>query len=266
MFFVLAKILWFLAQPSSLIAIAILAGALLAATAWKRLARALLLGGVLALGLAGLLPFGDILIRPLEGRFPRADLDRDPARFAGVIVLGGAEDNRAIGRRELAALNEAAERFTEGVALLRRLPQARLVFTGGSGAILRQEQPEAVAAGRLFEALGVPSERIVLEAKSRDTWENALFTHRLLQPKPGERWLLVTTAWHMPRAMACFRQAGFAVEAWPVDYRTPEKLQLTRLHTSIPEGLRRVDFATREYVGLVLYYLTGRIGALWPGP
>ena len=266
MFYALSKILWFLLQPSSLIAAAVVLGALLTFTAWRRTARGLLLGAAMALLVGGLMPVGDVLLRPLEDRFPRAELERDPGRFAGVIVLGGAEDNRAMGRRELAALNEAAERYTEGVALSRRLPAVRLVFTGGSGAILRDEPPEAAAAGRLFEALGVPVERIVLESQSRDTWENALFTHRLLQPKPGERWLLVTSAWHMPRAVGCFRKAGFEVEAWPVDYRTPDRFALSRLHASIPEGLRRIDFVTREYAGLVGYYLGGRSSALFPGP
>jgi uncharacterized SAM-binding protein YcdF (DUF218 family) len=100
----------------------------------------------------------------------------------------------------------------------------------------------------------------------RDTYENALFTARILDPKPGERWLLVTSAWHMPRAMGCFRRAGFAVEAWPVDYRTPGRLEPMRFHSSIPEGLRRIDFVVREYIGLAVYYLAGRTEALLPAP
>ena len=93
--------------------------------------------------------------------------------------------------------------------------------------MLRTLPPEAHAAGRLFEALGIARERLVLEDKSRDTFENATLTARLVNPKPGERWLLVTSAWHMPRAMGCFRRAGVAVERWPVDYRAPRRVQLT---------------------------------------
>ena len=118
---------------------------------------------------------------------------------------------------------------------------------------------------RLLEALGVAKERITLESRSRDTYENAVFTKRLVNPGAGERWLLITTAWHMPRAMGCFRQAGFAVEPWPVDYRTSGRVELW-LNTGIPEGLRQMDFIMREYAGLAMYYLTGRTGALLPGP
>jgi uncharacterized SAM-binding protein YcdF (DUF218 family) len=266
MFFVLAKVFWFLLQPSSLLVGAVIVGAALAGTAWHRLARWLLWFAVAALMIGGLSPLGDVLIRPLESRFERVDLGGGGDVFTGIIVLGGSEDNRAIGAPELAALNEAAERYTEAVALARRLPQARVIFTGGSGTLMRAERPEADVAAQLFEGLGVARDRITLESQSRDTHENALLTARIVKPGPRDRWLLVTSAWHMPRAMGCFRQAGFVVEPWPVDYRTPRRLQSTRLHTSIPEGLRRIDLVTREYVGLVMYYLAGRTDALLPGP
>jgi uncharacterized SAM-binding protein YcdF (DUF218 family) len=148
------------------------------------------------------------------------------------------------------------------VILARRLPGVRLIFSGGSGALLRAQTPEAETAGRLFTALGVAKERLLLESQSRDTYQNAQLSARLLSPKPGERWLLVTSGWHMPRAMGCFRRAGFNVEAWPVDYRA----SVARFNDSIPEGLRRVDLVLREYVGLLAYYLAGRTTALFPAP
>jgi uncharacterized SAM-binding protein YcdF (DUF218 family) len=264
MFFYAAKLVWYLAQPSSLIAIALLLGAILSGTAWRRLGRRLLVGGLVALVVCGLTPLSEALILPLENRFPRPDLDRG-GPIAGMIILGGAEDARATPPRELAGLNEAAERMTEAVALARRLPQARIVFTGGSAAMLTTELPESATMGRLLEALGVAPERTTLENRSRDTYENAAFTKRLLNPQPGQRWLLITSGWHMPRAVGCFRRVGFPVEAWPVDYRTSGRLSLW-LNTGIPEGLRRMDFVMKEYVGLVVYYLHGRTSALFPGP
>jgi uncharacterized SAM-binding protein YcdF (DUF218 family) len=265
-FFILAKVFWFLLQPSSLLLATVIAGAALALTTWRRLARGLLWGAIAALLICGLSPLGDVLIQPLEQRFPGVDLDRPGAPITGIIVLGGAEDNRAADIPQLGGLNEAAERYTEAVALARRLPAARLAFSGGSGALLTTEPAEAETAGRLFAALGIAKERITLESKSRDTCENALFSARLLDPRPEQRWLLVTSAWHMPRAMGCFRRARFAVEAWPVDYRAPRRLSLAQWNRSISEGLRRVDIVAREYVGLAVYYLAGRIDTLFPGP
>jgi uncharacterized SAM-binding protein YcdF (DUF218 family) len=264
LFFYLAKILWFLAQPSSAIAIVSIVGAALVGTSWHRLGRGLLIGGLAALVICGLSPLSDALIAPLENRFPRVDLDRG-GPITGIVVLGGVEDGRAYPLRELAGLNEAAERITETVALARRYPAARVVFSGGSGAVFTTPIPESTSMGGLLEALGVAKERITLESQSRDTYENAVFAKRTTNPAPGQRWLLVTSAWHMPRAIGCFRQAGFAVEPWPVDYRTSGRVEFW-LKTDIPEGLKRMDFAMREYVGLVMYYLRGRTSALLPGP
>lgn len=264
MFFYLAKILWFCTQPSSLIAGAIALGAILIGSRWQRLGQRLLAAGLVALLVGGLSPLGDLIMLPLENRFPRPDLGSGPP-VTGIIVLGGAEDARATPPREVAGLNEAAERFTEAAVLARQLPQARIVFSGGSAAMFTTELPEAVTVQRLLLALGVARERITLEDRSRDTYENALFTARLLNPRPGERWLLVTSGWHMPRAIGCFRRVGFPVEAWPVDYRTPGHVQWV-LEKAIPNGLQRIDLVAREYVGLVAYYLSGRTSALFPGP
>jgi uncharacterized SAM-binding protein YcdF (DUF218 family) len=265
LFFYAAKILWFLLQPTSLIAEALVIGFVLTRTErWQRLGRRLLGFGIAAFITVGLLPLGQWMIIPLEGRFSRADLGQGPPP-TGIVILGGAEDSRADPPRELAGLNEAAERYTEAVALARRFPQARVVFTGGTAALLLKGTGEFVTAGRLLEALGVDKTRLTLEGRSRDTYENAVFTKDLVKPAPGERWLLVTSGWHMPRAMGCFRRAGFAVEPWPVDYRTNGRYSLW-LSDRASEGLRQVDNAAREYAGLLMYYLSGRTDALFPAP
>jgi len=264
MLFYAAKIIWFLVQPSSLFAICLILAAVLSGTRWSWPARRLLIGGTVAYTVCGLAPVSDALLLPLENRFVRPDLDRgDPIK--GVIILGGVLDPKFDPLRELAGLTGTAERITEAVALARRFPQSRVVFTGGRWALFRNGLPESFAIGRLLEAMGVAKERIELESSSRNTYENALYTKRLLNPGAHERWLLITSAWHMPRAMGCFRKVGFPVEAWPVDYRTPS-LREIGFDESIPRGLRQTDIAAKEYVGLVTYYLAGRTDALLPGP
>jgi len=258
MFYAVSKIFWFLAQPSSLMWLALAYGLLRGRRVWA-------LGGAAALLIGGMTPVSDLLYLPLESRFVRADL-ANGGEVTGIIVLGGAEDARGEGNRELMALDDAGERLTEGAALARLLPRARLVFSGGSDSLLTSKEAEAKAAGRLWTALGLDPARMTLEDKSRSTAENASLTQALLQPKPGERWLLVTSAWHMPRAIGCFRKAGFAVEPWPVDYRAGPIFRPLKFYSSLPEGLRRLDFAVKEYVGLLVYRLTGRIGDLLPGP
>jgi len=253
MFYHAAKIIWFLIQPSSLFAITLM----LAATLWgTRVGFRLLVGGLLALIVFGLAPISDALLLPLENRFGRADLDRGTS-ITGVVVLGGVKQRPFKPPRELAGLIDTAERITEAIALARRFPEARIVFAG--------DTDETSTIGRLFEALGIPKDRITLASRSRDTYENALIAKRLVNPGAHERWLLITSAWHMPRAMGCFRKVGFPVEPWPVDYRTSGRIE-AHLHDSIPKGLRQTDIAAKEYVGLAAYFLTGRTNALLPGP
>jgi uncharacterized SAM-binding protein YcdF (DUF218 family) len=173
MFFVLSKVLGFFASPSNLMIVLGLLGVLLLPTRLTRAGRRLMAASLIALALLGLSPLGNALIIPLEQRFPPWDDSRGPPD--GIVVLGGAiAPDVSLARNEV-ALDEAAERVTAGVALARRYPEARIIYSGGSGALLYNEGSEAVAAVRLLESLGIPSERIIAEEQSRNTVENAVF-------------------------------------------------------------------------------------------
>ncbi|MET0257687.1 MAG: YdcF family protein, partial [Methylobacterium sp.] len=115
-------------------------------------------------------------------------------------------------------------------------------------------------------ALGLDERRLVLEDRSRTTRENALLTRELLQPQSGQVWLLVTSAAHMPRSVGCFRAAGFDVLPYPTDYQTPGGASIWEPSSATVRNVEKVHFAIREYLGLVAYRLTGKIGALFPAP
>jgi uncharacterized SAM-binding protein YcdF (DUF218 family) len=267
MFFYVAKVVWFLLQPSTLIALLIGYGAILIWTGWARWGRRFVTLGALLLLVVGLSPLGNALILPLEDRFPRADLDQPPPP-RGIIILGGAE-NRLVGSaRKAPTLNEAGERLLEGAILAHRFPDAKVAFSGGEAGILYKSDAEAEGAAALLTKLGIARDRLILEANARDTYENAVFLRKELAADGSldGRWLLITSAYHMPRSMGAFREARFDVEPWPVDYRTRGKADLTRPFDKVSEGLRRVDTATREWVGLLAYWLTGRSNALFPAP
>jgi uncharacterized SAM-binding protein YcdF (DUF218 family) len=269
MFFYLAKVLWFLLQPSTLIALLIVYGSILIWTGWARWGRRFVTVGVILLLVAGLSPLGNALILPLEDRLPRANLDEPPAP-TGFIVLGGAEDRLVGQARKAPTLNEAGERMVETVMLARKFPEAKIGFSGGDAGIFYTSDSEAVGAARMLTDMGVAPDRLILEAGARDTYENAVYLKAELDKLgllgPGKRWVLITSAYHMPRAMASFRRAGFEVEPWPVDYRTRGHADLTRPFDKVSEGLRRVDVATREWVGLLAYWLAGRTDSLFPAP
>jgi uncharacterized SAM-binding protein YcdF (DUF218 family) len=263
-FFSLSKILGFFALPSNLLIAIGLAGVILLCTRFTRLASWLVVTSLVLIAVAGLSPLGNVLILPLEQRFPPWDASRGPPD--GIVVLGGAISPDVSVARGAVALNEAAERITAAVELARRYPNARIIFSGGSNALMFDEGVEAAFAVKEFEALGVAHERLTAEEQSRNTIENAVFSRLLANPKPGEHWLLVTSAYHMPRAIAAFRAAGFAIEAYPVDWRTRGPIDAVRPFPSLGDGLQRTDTAVHEWVGLVAYRLTGQTAELFPGP
>ncbi len=262
MFFILSKILGFFALPSNLLISIGLVGLVLLCTRFRRLASWLVVTSLVLIALCGLSPLGNALILPLEQRFPPWDASRGPPD--GIVVLGGAITPDVSAARGVVALNEAAERITVTAELARRYPNARIIFSGGSSALIFDEAVEAAFAVRQLQALGVAHERITAEEQSRNTIENAVFSRLIADPKPGERWLLVTSAYHMPRAIAAFRAAGFAIEAYPVDWRTRGPIDAVRPFASLGDGLRRTDTAVREWVGLLVYRLAGKTTELFP--
>ena len=260
--FVVSKVFWALARPNTLALVLAVAGLLLV---WRgrRVGRWPLAAGLGWYAAVFALPVAALLTLPLEERFARPSTL--PGEVTGVVVLGGAVEQELTEAHGIPAINGAAERMTEAVALMRRHPGAKLVFTGGTAAVIPGGPTEADTARRLFTDLGIPADRLVFEQMSRNTHENAVLTHRMLQPRPGETWLLVTSASHMPRAMGCFRVAGWTILPWPVNYTTGRDPGLWWLWP-FPTRLNQAEWAMREWIGLVAYRLMGRTDALFPGP
>lgn len=264
MFFNASKIFWLIAAPLSFAVLAGLLGLILRVTRFANAGRVLVTGAVIALALGSMTPVGALLLRPLEDRFPQAPAGL-PAP-AGIIVLGGAVDTAKSQARGQVWLDADAARMTAGFELARRYPSARLVYAGGSAGFPFEGPPEAISARELWLSLGLPAERMLFEAKSRNTWENAVYTRELVKPKPGETWLLVTSAWHMPRSVGIFRRAGFPVVPYPVAYRTYGDGRDFRLTTPAIENLSELDFGMREWIGLLAYWLSGKTDTLFPAP
>ena len=263
-FFPLSKVVYFVITPSNFFIFAVLAGLLLlAVTRLRRTGFGLTIIGGLGLALGGLSPLSEAVLLPLEQRFPAYPPD-GPAPV-GIIVLGGGIEAGLSEARDQIVVNDAGERPIYLADLARRFPAARLVFSGGSG-FIRGGIAEADILSRQADVIGVPRTRLILENRSRNTQENAAFSASLVQPKPGERWLLVTSAWHMPRAVGCFRQAGFTVDAFPVDYRTRGWSDLTRFNGFASDGLFQLDLAVKEWIGLVVYRWSGYTPDWLPGP
>jgi uncharacterized SAM-binding protein YcdF (DUF218 family) len=261
MFFVLSKTFGLLALPTNFMILLGLLGALLMVTRSARLGRRLMVSAILLLAIAGFTPFGNVLLAPLEDRFPNWDASKGAPD--GIVVLGGPIDPDLSLVHGMPITLGGADRLIQAAALAHRYPNARILFTGGSANLVSSGAKEADQAAEVFVSLGIARERLILERQSRNTYENAVFSKAMAMPKQGERWLLVTSAYHMPRSVGLFRKAGFPVEPYPVDWRVSN---IADFEIFAVQGLRRTDIAVREWVGLVTYRLRGRIDQLFPAP
>jgi len=228
--------------------------ALLILTRWRRPALIMLWSGLVVLGLLGFRALPDALLRPLENRYAApaaAAIDR----HVGLIVLGGAVGHPdSFVKHGQVPLGEAAERMTVPVGLMRQHPGLELVFSGGEGRLLTTGVSESDLARAFYQAQGLDMARVQLEANSRNTRENAQQVAKLLGDRCQEPWLLVTSAWHMPRSMAEFKAVGCNVTPYPVDFRTGASTPLTEY--SLAHSLLRWQTALHEWLGLWVYGLT----------
>jgi uncharacterized SAM-binding protein YcdF (DUF218 family) len=264
-FFFLSKTLGVLLLPSNLLIGVGIVGLILLLTRFVPLGRKLVVASVLLLAICGFSPIGNWLLYPLEARFPQ--WKETGGAPDGVIVLGGAIDPNLSAIYRVVVFGASVDRIVAAAELARRYPNARIVFSGGNANLIASDASrEADLSAAFFESFGISRGRLVLERRSRNTYENAEFVKALVSPKRGERWVLVTSAYHMPRSIGIFRKVGFEVEPYPVDWRTAGRGSLPMFSEFLIGGLSRVDTACREWMGLIAYWITGKTSEFFPGP
>jgi uncharacterized SAM-binding protein YcdF (DUF218 family) len=256
-FFVVAKAAWALLRPETLLFLLLAGGVAGLAAGWRRTGLLVAGAGVAAYLAIAIWPVASPLYRPLEMRFPPQP---DVAAPAGIVVLGGGEEFGL--RPGLPQLHHAGDRFVATMALARRFPDVPVMFTGGEASLSGGAGRQAETVAEILRQGGVAPERIVLENRSRNTAENAA-NGLALRPEGTEAgpWILVTSAWHMPRAVGTFCAAGWeGIVPWPTDYRSLQRGAGWRFARHLEE----LNTAAKEWVGLVGYRVTGRSDALFP--
>lgn len=256
-FFIASKLVWATIKPETWILLA-LAWALLAALRnHPKRARRRLVVTLTLVAVMGYFPLGQVLLARLEATYPT---DPPLTRVDGIVILGGGEEPRIAQSWGMVQLNEAGERYLGGLMLANRFPDARVVFAGGSARLTDLggiAASEGAMAERLFRSMGLPADRLVIEDRSRNTAENATLSRALAQPQQSETWVLVTSAFHMPRAMTSFARAGWPdMTPYPVDHRSEPFWGKTGWN--LGENLIDLNTATKEYVGRLAYGLAGR--------
>lgn len=254
-FFYLSKIIWLIISPDSLLLIFLTIGVFFL---WRKKyvwGKGVLTSVLILLMLIGMLPIGEWLLYPLESKYPP---NPELKEVDGIILLGGAEDAERSYLWQQPVLGNATERYFALITLVKKFPNARVVFTGGSGRLAMQAYKEADVAKQLFIQQGLDVSKFIFEDNARNTWENATFSKKLGKPIDGEKWVLITTGWHMPRAVGVFQKQGWEVTPYPVVFASKPN-RLLRLEWNFSKHLNNLNIAAKQWIGLIAYKFTGKI-------
>ncbi len=263
MSFVLSKLFWVFFSPANILVLLLLLGVFLASArrnSWQSVGHKICFDVALLFFLIAVFPVGDWMLTPLENLFPASK----PDHVDGIILLGGDEKPLLSEKRGQPVVFDSLHRYVEFTRLAKEYPQAKLVFSGGSGRLAPEAKlKDAEVAKRELASMSAPVDHIIFEDASRNTRENATKSAEIVKPTPQQNWLLVTSAWHMPRSMAVFRKAGWNVYPMPAGYMTGGDLVL-KPQLDIEDHLKKMTIAMHEYYGLIAYRLLGYTDMLWP--
>ncbi|MBL0930417.1 MAG: YdcF family protein [Alphaproteobacteria bacterium] len=264
LYFIVSKLVAFFIDPRTPLFLMLVGGVVLLWTRWHAAGRIVVTGAVTIALLLGAAPVGLAAIAWLGNRIPPPD--RLPSRIDGIVMLGGDINNQLSAVRPVST-GSAPARQIAFADLARRFPDAKLIFAGGAGDPLRPEVTEAGGAKRLLPLLGLDPARVIFDERSRNTYENAVFARELGMPQPGENWILVTSALHMPRAIGTFRTAGWQVIPYPIGYMTaPGATFDWSLPKSFDGSMWTIGTALYEFIGLISYRRQGWTDAWIPAP
>ena len=267
--YLLSKLIWLFIKPINIFLFAIISGALISAWAPLRFGRIRLLGkwlvgfAMVMIVFLNVVPVGSWLMVNIENRFP--PVRELPAKVDGVIVLGGLFKAQLTKQYGTIGLNSAADRLWAGLELARTYPDARVIFTGGNSFPFADVPGEAELAERAYKVAGLTGPRMIYENKARNTRENALFSQKLADPKPGEIWLLVTSAAHMPRAYGTFSAIGWKVTPYPVDFNVGGEVD-PLVNFNMLRQMSYLNQAMHEIAGMAYYHWRGWTDVIFPKP
>lgn len=257
LFFWLSKAFWVVANPGNLLIFLLVLSLLLR---WRFACSVV----SMLLFVLVFYPLGHLLLQPLESRF--AVPETAPQEIAGIIVLGGGEDAELSAVWGAPQFKAAGDRYMAILPLIKQYPDAPVIISGGSSSILEPEFRGADVVQSWMAAQGLEA-RLIYERDSRNTFENAIYSADVL-PEGADiadpkGWLLVTSAFHMPRSVSIFRKQGWQVIPYPVDYYS-KPLSLLEPRVSFGWNVHELGIGVREWIGLTAYYLTDKTDSWFP--
>jgi len=259
----ISRTIWLFLQPGNLLVILLVIATFLIWKGRRKTGLSILISCMVIYILVMFGPLTNWLMVPLEKRFAVYTNDDRHGPYSGIIVLAGAERIRYSSSHQQVTLDGAGERLIEAARLARKFPSLPVIFCGGGK--INGMTSEVDIARKFFLSAGIDLNRIRFDNKSYNSHTNAIEAKKRIRPDETGKWLLVTSAFHMPRAVGAFRHAGVAIQPFPVDYRTDFNDPF--LHKpNFSRNLYQLDYAVHEWVGMLAYYIGGYSDSLYPAP
>ena len=260
MTFYLSKILWLIINPFNIIIFLILFGFITQIFLKSFYSKLTYFLAFLIFIFSAVFPTGKFMIYQLEKKFHTNPVF--PSQINGILILSGATNPELSKEYNQIHLNDSVERLTESIQLINRYPKAKVIFSGGSGSINNQELTHADVAREFFAQLQVDTNKIIFESKSKNTYENILFSKEIVKPSSDENWLLVTSASHMTRALNIGEKLNWIFIPYAVDFNS-HRIFSWRLSINFLGNIGALQSASHEWVGLIAYYLMGRTSKIY---
>ena len=249
--YLFSKLIWVVLNPLNLLLIILIIGFFFKTINMKIISKAFYTLFLIFFVIAGIFPTGSLILSNLEKNYPA--LTTLPSYVDGILILGGPSSPGLTREHEQVSFNEAGERLTESVKLIKNYQSSKIIFSGGFG-----ELPHTYVAKKFFSEMGIDISYIIFESKSRNTFENILFSKKIINPKESENWLLVTSSFHMSRAINVAEKLNWKFIPYPVDFRTSKKFISFKPRFALLDNFNSFNLASHEVVGLLSYYLLGR--------
>ena len=255
MSFYLSKILWLIVNPFNIFIFITLFTMFLYFINFRRLSLIIYLINFIFIALISFLPIGSYLTYIIEKEFHTNT--KFPDQVDGILILGGATNPLLFKEFDQISLNGSAERLVESVMIIRKFEKAKVIFSGGSGIVNRSDLGHSQVAKLFYKKIGVDINKIFFEDKSRNTHENIIYSKKIAKPKKNENWLLITSAFHMKRALLIAEKNNWKFIPYAVDFKNIKEFKLTP-NLNLLSNLNSFQSGLHEWLGLVSYYLMGR--------
>ena len=255
MSFYLSKILWLIVNPFNIFIFINLFTMFLYFINFKRLSLIIYLINFIFIALISFLPIGSYLTYIIEKEFHTNT--KFPEQVDGILILGGASNPLLFKEFDQISLNGSAERLVESVMIIRKFEKAKVIFSGGSGIVNRSDLGHSQVAKLFYKKIGADISKIFFEDKSRNTHENIIYSKKIAKPKKNENWLLITSAFHMKRALLIAEKNNWKLIPYAVDFKNVKEFKLIP-NLNLLSNLNSFQSGLHEWLGLVSYYLMGR--------